>query len=240
MLANFRHRAVRRLKRLRRRLYHLRAYVPGLSRRHRMEAMVGPLGFWDALQRYQRRVLVEHGLQPGHRLLDIGCGPLQGGLAFIRYLEPGHYWGVDLDARRIEAAREQVAAEGLAGRRPHLIQSSTFGEEEFGEETFEYMWASQILYYFDGPAMDRLLAMVARRLAPGGTFLGDIIGPDHYEFQFPEHGLQLHTPEALHRQAGRHGLKCRSLGVIEQCGYPSRLELRTNLLLEFTRLLPIK
>ena len=35
--------------------------------------------------------LRKHGLRPGHRLLEIGCGNLRAGWRFIDYLEPGGY-----------------------------------------------------------------------------------------------------------------------------------------------------
>lgn len=52
-------------------------------------------GMWKEIGRLQFDFLVAHGLAPSHLLLDMGCGTLRGGLHFIRYLEPGHYWGVD-------------------------------------------------------------------------------------------------------------------------------------------------
>ena len=61
------------LKRLlmhsRRRAYGLRAFVPGLREHHRLEAMVGPLGFWGELQRYHLQFLQTNGLKPSHSLL---------------------------------------------------------------------------------------------------------------------------------------------------------------------------
>ena len=90
------HKVKRLLMRTRRKLYSLRAFVPGLREHHRLEAMVGPLGYWDQLQRYHLRLLCANGLKPGQTLLDIGCGPLQGGIAFIRYLNRGGYTGIEV------------------------------------------------------------------------------------------------------------------------------------------------
>lgn len=221
---------------VRRRLYGIRAFVPGLRERHMLELMVGPLGFWNELQNYQLRALRVNGLEPQHHLLDIGCGPLQGGLAFIQYLQPAGYAGVDIDPVRIEAANAQVARHGLSQKEPSLFVSSTFGERELGDRTFDFIWASQILYYFDAHAMATLLANVRKRLKPGGKFLGDIYGPRHYLFRFPEPRYVLHTVESLQGLAAQQGLRARSLGEIIQFGYPRRLSLHSNLLLEFTSL----
>jgi len=43
---------------------------------------------WDRRGEFQLHFLQQAGLQPQHRLLDIGCGPLRAGQFFIRYLEP--------------------------------------------------------------------------------------------------------------------------------------------------------
>ncbi|HXG47860.1 MAG TPA: hypothetical protein VNO52_09560, partial [Methylomirabilota bacterium] len=92
------------LRKARRLAFRARLFVPGLRERHILESMVGPVGAWDELQAYQLRVLQANGLRPEHRLLDIGCGPLQGGVAFIGYLAPGHYVGVDRSTRNLAAA----------------------------------------------------------------------------------------------------------------------------------------
>jgi len=232
------HIARRFLMRSRRRLYSLRAFVPGLKNHHRFEAMVGPLGFWDELQAYHLQLLTKNGLKPHHTLLDIGCGPLQGGVPFIRHLDPGGYCGVDIDPVRIDAAHEQIGRHKLSCRKPRLILSDTFGDAELNGQQFDFMWASQILYYFDDEKMDRLLKMIRTRLKGGGTFLGDTFAPDHYEFRHPEHPGKYvrHTIESLTAQAERHGLQVRCLGVIGDFGYPKRLSLRTNPLYQITRL----
>jgi len=234
------HRSKRALMHLRRRLYGLRALVPGLRERHRFEAMVGPLGFWDELQRYQLHVLCANGLKPDHSLLDLGCGPLQGGVAFIRYLDKNRYTGIDLEPTRIQAAHAQVARLSLAAKNPQLFVSSSFGKEELHDRAFDFIWASQILYYFNDIVMGTLLDMIRQRLNPGGRFLGDIFSPDHYEFRYPENpGRYIrHTPESLQLLAAQKRLQTRCLGPIVNFQYPKRLYLRSNLLIEITRPAP--
>lgn len=223
--------------RTRRQIYGLRAYVPGLREHHRLEAMVGPLGFWHALQRYHLQLLQSNGLKPGHTLLDIGCGPLQGGVAFIKYLGPNGYTGLDIDPVRIEAAKTQIIRHKLLEKNPRVLVSSSFGQKELLDQTFDFMWASQILYYFNDAAMGELLGMIRQRLNSGGKFLGDVFALDHYEFTHPEHAGRYvrHTLESLQALAAPHGLKVRCLGTIGQFGYPPQLSLRTNLLFEITR-----
>ncbi len=46
----------------------------------------------------QFKFLVGWGLRPGDFLLDVGCGCLRGGVHFVRYLEAGHYFGIDVNS----------------------------------------------------------------------------------------------------------------------------------------------
>jgi SAM-dependent methyltransferase len=225
---------VRTLKHLRRRIYGLRAFVPGLRRRHRLEAMVGPLGFWNELQAYQLNAVRRLGLEPHHQLLDLGCGPLQGGEIFIRYLETDRYVGVDHRQAVIAVGQEQIVRCELQHKQPRLFHSTTFGDHELGSETFDFIWASQVLYYFDEPTMHRLFDMVGRRLKSTGIMAGDILGPaaDRSFLRAPL--PPVHTARSLDDIARMHDLTVGALGTIEDFGYPRRLGLRTNTLLKIT------
>ncbi|NEJ25122.1 methyltransferase domain-containing protein [Rhizobium leguminosarum] len=59
------------------------------------------------------RVTARTGLRPGDRLLDLGCGPGQIGIAFAR-LGGADVTGLDPEPEMLEAAREDAAAAGVA------------------------------------------------------------------------------------------------------------------------------
>ena len=44
-------------------------------------------GLWDEMGRLQFDFLVAQGLQPHHKMLDIGCGSMRGGRHFVNHLE---------------------------------------------------------------------------------------------------------------------------------------------------------
>jgi SAM-dependent methyltransferase len=224
----------RTLKKFRRQLYGLRAFVPGWRRRHKLEAMVGPVGFWDQLQRYQLQAVTHLGLQPHHFLLDIGCGPLQGGIPFIRYLQPGQYVGVDQNPVAIETGREEISRHGLTGKLPRLLVSRHFGDDQLAASTFDFIWMSQVLYYFNEPTMHQLLEMVCRRLRPAGIMAGDILGPASDRSFLRPPLPPVHTAESLDAIAQDHGLQVAAQGVLYAFGYPRRLALSNNILLKIS------
>ena len=88
------------VKRVKQRYYrHLRKILPSLREQYRLESLVGPQNCWEQLTEYQIALLKDIGLAPHHTLLDIGCGPLAGGLNIIRYLEKNSYVGIDIASR---------------------------------------------------------------------------------------------------------------------------------------------
>ena len=76
-------------------------------------------------------------------------------------------------------------------------------------------------------------------MKPEGKFLVDIVGECPPEYRTANHikwmnQVNLHSLESLNAIAQPFGLQARSLGEIEQYGYPKSLNLRGNILLEFT------
>lgn len=232
---SFIRRSKKSLKNFRRWIYGLRAYIPGLREQHRIEVMVGPVGHWKELGRYQFRLLEQNGLRRHHRLLDLGCGPLQGGVPFIRFLDVSNYTGVDINPKHLEAARGQVSRHKLDEKTPRLAQSAVFGDDVFSSESFDFIWASQILYYFPDSQLSELFAFVRKRLNPKGKFLADFINPDQFDaIVYPGCNFIRHSLKDLETMAGAQGLQARYLGEILKYGYPPRFHLRSNILMEFS------
>ena len=103
--------------------------------RERILRMVG--GMWEEMGQLQFDFLREQGLKPEHRFLDVGCGILRGGIHFIPYLEPGHYYGIDKNRELLNFGRKEMEKAGLQERKPTLVQIEDFGFERLGQ-TFDY------------------------------------------------------------------------------------------------------
>lgn len=157
--------AVKRpLKRLVPRRYH-RLFDPEWHRR-----TIGNLRLWDEIGDLQFRYLVEHGLEPHHYLLDVGCGPLRGGVRFIEYLEPGRYYGVDKNADvLVEAERVELAPRGLHEKRPTLAAMDDFDFRRLGQ-TFDYALAQSVFTHLPLNSIIQCLMRMEEALKPGGQF----------------------------------------------------------------------
>ena len=64
--------------------------------------------------------LINQGLQPGDRLLEIGCGDLAAGHLFIDYLSTGNYYGIDLSPDAVIGAQQTITDFGLQAKTPHV------------------------------------------------------------------------------------------------------------------------
>jgi SAM-dependent methyltransferase len=228
---------------LSRALWESKAFIPGLRAQRRREAMIGPFGHWRELRAYQIQALKQHGLQPQHRILDIGCGPLQGGIPMIQYLDPSSYVGVDINPFKLAEGYREVARHGLAPKNPQLFHSENFGAEHLDGQRFDFIWASQILYYFDDATLRNLLAFVAQKLAPDGKFLCDILGKCDRKLRSRSHlqwcrSVKRHSVKKFNQLGAPFGLQARATGRIDAFGYPRKLRLCSNVMIEVTHRQP--
>lgn len=127
-------------------------------------------GMWEEVGRLQLEFLEREGLTPQANLLDIGCGCLRAGVHFVRFLEPGRYYGMDVNASLIRAGLERELPEaGLAGRLDpdHLLVNGAFEGWRFGV-AFDYAIAQSVFTYLPTPAIGGALRELARCVRPGG------------------------------------------------------------------------
>jgi cyclopropane fatty-acyl-phospholipid synthase-like methyltransferase len=147
-------------------------------------------GMWDELGRLQFDFMVEQGLRPEHRLLDIGCGSLRGGVHFIRYLESGNYYGVDKQAWLLDAAvKIEIPRHHLQDKSVHLLQRDDFDFSSFGVE-FDTMLAQSVFTHLPWNVILRCLVNVEKTLAPEGQFFATF-----FEASEPRHRIEAITQE---------------------------------------------
>ena len=100
---------------------------------------------WKERGAFQLHFLKEHGMQPGHRMLDLGCGPLRAGLHLIPYLDPTNYFGIDYNSQFIEIANKLVENDPeLAARQPRIEVVDDF---DFPHDfpTFDFIMVFSVL-----------------------------------------------------------------------------------------------
>lgn len=205
-----------------------------------LELMRGPIGAWRVDREVQVRALEKLGLKPEHRLLEIGCGPLQAGAPLIRYLEPRHYTGVDISAERLAAAGELVRRFGLERREPRLVRSDDFGLDQLEPASFDRAWSFHVVIHFPLPLIARYMKAVATLLkADGIGWFSAWVTPDSEPFTRRGSWLEFPVTEAgsdfFKSAAQAAGLDCVALGTLKEWGLPSDRPAANNWLFQVSR-----
>jgi SAM-dependent methyltransferase len=126
-------------------------------------------GRWDEIGRLQFDFIVSQGLSSRDALLDVGCGSLRGGIHFVKYLERGGYYGLDINERLLGAGREELARAGLDPENATLICDDAFRFSRFGR-TFRWALAQSVFTHLPLNTIVRCLSEIEPVLEPGGRF----------------------------------------------------------------------
>lgn len=128
-------------------------------------------GLWKEIGEHQLRFMIEQGLKPSHRLLDVGCGSLRLGALAIAWLDPQRYFGSDLSADLIAAGRERELDDHLRDRAPpeHFSVSDDF-DFTFLPEAIDFAIAQSVFTHLPLNHLRRCLSKLAAHMRPGGRF----------------------------------------------------------------------
>jgi ubiquinone/menaquinone biosynthesis C-methylase UbiE len=111
------------------------------------------------------------GLKPGHKVVDIGCGPGKTTSHLYKVVQPGGTAvGVDTSSERIQYAREHYK-----GARIKFVQDD-FSKPLEGLGQFDFIWVRFVLEYFRASSFD-IVKNLTRILKPGGILC--LIDIDH-------------------------------------------------------------
>lgn len=124
---------------------------------------------WNEFAQWQLGALRYIGMESGHRLLDIGCGPLRFGILAMNYLKNGHYYGVEAFEPYIRIGKH-LASEYSPGRKLNIIYDNTFQFEEFGSK-FDYAIAQSVLTHMSRSQITNCFEHLGRVMKPGSRFL---------------------------------------------------------------------
>ena len=125
---------------------------------------------WDEIGQLQIDFLREQGLQPEHRFLDVGCGGFRAGRHLVDYLEPGHYYGIDIGHDVMRAGYDHELTDEQRARLPisNLRVTDRF-DADFGV-TFDMAIAQSVFTHINLNRVRLCLYRVAKVMPPGARF----------------------------------------------------------------------
>lgn len=162
------------------------AGVARQARKGRHRVVIGDL--WEELGALQFEYLRDNGLEPGSKLIDIGCGSLRGGVRFVSYLDAGNYFGLDSNASLLDAGfRRELTPLGLAHKAPRA-QLVANGEFDFGgfPDGFDFALAQSLFTHLPLNHLRLCLARLAPKMKIGGRFFATFfVMPDDHPIGAP-------------------------------------------------------
>lgn len=133
----------------------------------------GPRRDFERVGRHMFRLLRNEGLEPHHRLLDVGCGALRAGYWFIHYLDAGNYYGIEPNKKRLRVGRRFILEPGIKReKQPHFSRDDSFDFSVFGEDIrFDFVVARSVWTHASKAQIATMLDSFRATAAPGATFL---------------------------------------------------------------------
>ena len=217
--------ALRRLRGL------LSPFQSDAAKRH---ALVGPAHLWKMKREFQIGFLRARGLEPQHRLIDVGCGTLRGGIPLIEYLDTGNYTGLDVRQEALDEGRKELAAAGLEDKQPQLICSDELASLDLGTPS-DFAWAFAVLIHMPDEVAASCISMASRNLRAGGRFYATVNIGDQDEGQWREFPVVFRSLEFYQGLAARSGFSLEVLGDLASLGHRGGLRGDDSMMLELTR-----
>ena len=127
-------------------------------------------GLWEEMGQKQLEFLQEQGLRPEHRFLDVGCGSFRAGRLLVDYLDPGNYYGIDINASLMERGYELELNDEQRERLPveNLRVTDRF-DADFGEP-FDMAIAQSVFTHMSLNNCRLCLHRIGASMKPGAKF----------------------------------------------------------------------
>jgi len=193
-------------------------------------------GHWEEMGEKQMAFLREHGLAPHHKFLDVGCGSLRAGRLISHYVDPGNYYGIDINHSLLVAGYDHELDDTGRKRLPSAnLRATDRFDADFGVK-FDMAIAQSVFTHVSLNWIRLCLSRVSEVMVPGGKFFATFFEqPDDFPIdgisktgkRFTERNAYWYYRRDLHWAARRSPWDVRYIG---RWGHPAG-----SRMVEFTR-----
>jgi ubiquinone/menaquinone biosynthesis C-methylase UbiE len=141
--------------------------------------------------RFGRRLVEIAEIEPGMRVLDVGCGAGAALVPAARAVGPeGHVLGIDISSGMVERARAALAKQRLTNAE---VRSGDAEIPGVGPGDRDRILAAQVLFFL--PNLNQALRAYKHILRPGGVLAISSWGPDEKRWQEVHKAMYARIPE---------------------------------------------
>lgn len=139
-------------------------YVPALRFRWLTPAYDALIGLALRERTFKSALIEQARLQPGHRVLDVGCGTGTLTIEIAKRCPGGAVTGVDGDPEILRLAERKAAKSNARVRLDHALASAL----PYPDESFDRVVSSLFFHHLSWPEKERAAREAFRVLRPGG------------------------------------------------------------------------
>jgi ubiquinone/menaquinone biosynthesis C-methylase UbiE len=151
-----------------------RAYIPAAGQHWRLP-LYDPITRLLGVDRARRALIEQAQFQPGHKVLDVGCGTGTLAVQITRAHPDVEVTGLDPDPQALARGRRKAARTAAAIRFDQGFSDAL----PYPDAQFDRVLSSFMFHHLDRRAKQQMLTEVRRVLKPGGRLeLLDFRGPD--------------------------------------------------------------
>lgn len=170
----------------------------------------------------QIQTLLEHGLQPHHKVLDVGCGCFRAGHLLIPFLDSNNYYGIEPYRLRVDFGLEHVLGDAERTKNPTIGLHTDFSFSIF-ETQFDFVLARSVWTHASRNQILVMLDEFHRTTTVNGVFLTSYVPADSNESAYKESkwlgrseaseqgGYAFHSLEWIVEVAAKRGLLVEEL-----------------------------
>lgn len=109
-------------------------------------------------------------LKPENTFLDYGCGAINSGIHFIKYLNKGNYTGIDVSKESINQSKLRLKKYGLEDKNPTVLHFSPRDLSCIVGQKFDYIWANSVFTHMSPEDIEFVLMNLKNNLSENSAF----------------------------------------------------------------------